>query len=524
MFWRGSGTTPDYGGEYTEGLIGQPRYLNPLLATANDVDADISRVIYAALYKYDGELNLVPDLIADLQIAPDGKVFTIRIKDNVYWHDGVKMTADDLVYTYQIIQNLEYGSPLHLTWNRVTVEKIDDLTLRLTTREASTSFLNNLTVGILPKHIWANIKPEAFGLSSYNLEPVGSGPYQVTGIKRFGSGEIRELRLKRFDRYHAGKPYLAELTFKFYDATDSLITAYQGREIMGLGYVPFDQSLFLEPKKNLKQLRFFLPQYQAVFINRLKNPAPLGDVRVRLALAKAVDKKRIITEVYGNQAEEAYGPILPGALGYHEQIPGADMNIYEPQKSEALLDQAGWVRQSQPAGVRRDKQGRALALSLATNNFSPNVRVAEALKEMWESLGVQINLNIEVASDLEEKFIRPRNFELLLFSENVGGDPDPYPYWHSSQLRDPGANLTNFSNKEADKLLIEARGIVSPETRAEKYKKFQEVFVGDAPAIFIDRSLYVYNISKDVKGLDLKNIVTPPDRFADINKWYIETK
>lgn len=516
---------PKAGGTYIEGLVGVPQYINPLLAPANDVDTDLSRVVYAGLLKFDPQVNLVPDMAESLpEISANGREYTLKLKDNLFWHDGLKVTADDVVFTYRAVQNPELGSPLRLSWNKVEVEKLDDRSVKLTTRESSAAFLANLTIGILPKHVWETVPAQSFALSQFNLNPIGTGPYQITELKRGRKGEIKEIVMKPNRQYYAEGPYLKELRFKFYETAEGLIDGYHAKEVMGLGYVPFDRRLFIEASPKIQQYKLPLSQYQAVFINRAKNPAPLEDVRVRLALAKSIDKKKIIAEVFGGQASEAYGPILPGHLGYHEQIPGADMNIYDVARATTLLDEAGWIPDSNESGKRKDKQGRIITLSLVTNNFTPNVRVAEELKKMWEEIGIQIVLNIETIADLEEKYIRPRNFELLILSENVGADPDPFPFWHSSQLRDPGLNLSTFSNKTADKLLIEARANIAAPDRAAKYRQFQEIFVGDAPAIFIDRSVFVYNISKKIKGLNFNTLITPSDRFADINRWYIKTK
>lgn len=521
---RGRVTVAARGGEYTEGLVGNAAHINPLLAPLNDVDLDLSRVVYAGLYQFDPNLNLIPDLAEALPAVGDGgKEYTVKLRSGLLWHDGHQITADDIVYTLQTIQNQDYQSPLRLSWNRVGVEKIDDLTVKITTREASSTFMANLTVGLLPRHIWESVGPDSFALSKFNLEPTGSGPFQVTELQRGRDGQIRSIKLKSFARYHQGEPYLKSLTFRFYPTVDAIISAYQTREVMGLGYIPYDRSLSLQPRSSLQQFLLPLPQYQAVFINRTKNPAPLEDVRVRMALARSVDKTAIAAEVFAGQASEAYGPILPGHLGYHEQIPGAEMNIYDVERAKTLLDEAGWAMDPS-TGFRKDKLGRTITLSLATNNFSPNVRVAEQLKKTWESIGIQIILNIETIADLESKFIRPRQYELLLFSENVGADPDPFPFWHSSQLRDPGLNLSTFSNKQADKLLVEARGGISAEERAVRYRQFQEIFVGDVPAIFLSRSVFVYSLSARIKGLELGTVVTPADRFADIAKWHIATK
>lgn len=512
------------GGDYIEGLVGQPQYINPLLAPANDVDLDLSRIVYAGLLKFDKELNLTPDLAENMpELSADGKEYTFTLKKNLFWHDGHELKSDDVVFTFQKIQDTEAKSPLRTSWSRVQIQKIDDHQLKITTRESSATFIANFTTGILPKHIWENISSGSFTLSKYNLEPIGAGPYEIASVKRTSDGQIKSMEFRAFKNYYTEGPYISKLIFKFYETQDQLIEAYHGKDIQGLGYVPFDQNLFIEPKNKLKQIVLPLPQYQAVFINRPKNPVALDDVRVRTALGKAINKQQIISEVYGGKAAEAYGPILPGHLGFHEQISGADMNIYDPGKARELLDASGWALPSDNK-FRKDKQGRTISLSLATNNFSPNVRVADLLKKMWEDIGVEVVLHIETITDLEEKFIRPRNFELLLFSENVGADPDPFPFWHSSQLRDPGLNLSNFSNKDTDKLLADARTNIPSTDRATKYKRFQELFVGDVPALFLNRNVFVYNVSTDIKGVDLSNITIPADRFADIDKWYIETK
>lgn len=517
-------SVPKIGGTYTEGLVGVPLHINPLLAPVNDVDMDLTRVVYSGLLKFDHDLNILPDLAETLpEISSDGKSYTLRLKSNLTWQDGAELTADDVVFTFKAVQNQELRSPLRLSWNKVDVEKLDTTTVKITTRESSASFIANLTLGILPKHLWEAVPVESFALSRLNLEPVGSGPYQVTEIRRGRNGEVREMKFLAFSRYHGEGPYIKNLNFKFYPTASELIDAYQGRDIMGLGYIPFDQSLFIQPKNQLRQQLLPLPQYQAVFINRVKNPAALEDPKVRLALAKSVDKTRLMTEVYGNQVSEAFGPILPGHLGYHEQIPGADMNIYDVERSRALLEESEWILDP-GLGFRKDKQDRIITVSLVTNNFAPNVRVAQLLKEMWENIGIQVILNIETIADLEDKFIRPRNYELLLFSENVGPDPDPYSFWHSSQLRDPGLNLSTFANKNADKLLIDARANIAPQARATKYREFQEIFVGDVPAIFLNRSVFVYNLPTDVQGVNLNTVITASERFANINEWFVETR
>jgi len=313
---QNSQRVPRYGGTYTEGLVGAPQHINPLLATVNEADTDLARVVYSGLLKFDENLNLVPDLAENLpEINPNGREYTVKLKSDLKWHDGTGINADDVIFTYQAVQNPELGSPLRRSWMRVEVAKIDDLTVKITTRESSAAFIANLTLGLLPRHVWENVPASSFALSKFNLEPIGSGPYAVTEIQRNRDGAVRSVTLAGVKDFYGDGPYIENLVFKFYETTDELINAYHSRQVSGLGYVPFDQNLFIQPKENLQQIYLPLAQYQAIFINRTKNPAPLEDARVRLALAKSVDKQKIIDEVYVGQGSETYGPILPGYLG-----------------------------------------------------------------------------------------------------------------------------------------------------------------------------------------------------------------
>jgi peptide/nickel transport system substrate-binding protein len=202
-FYNGTGTLPDFGGEHVEGLVGQPRFINPVLAASSSVDSDLSRLMYAQLIKFDKDLNLEPALAESLpQVSADQKTYTLKLKDNLKWQDGKPINADDVIYTIETIQNPGYESPLSTNWNRVRIEKIDDLTVKFTLHTASATFLTNFAIGILPKHIWDGMSPNNFRLSDLNLRPVGSGPYTVREIKKTADGTIKSLTLKRQTVHH----------------------------------------------------------------------------------------------------------------------------------------------------------------------------------------------------------------------------------------------------------------------------------------------------------------------------------
>jgi peptide/nickel transport system substrate-binding protein len=516
---QGQGTEPDYGGEIVEGLVGQPQFINPVLAPASSVDSDISKVIYAQLLKFDDDLNLVPDMAQALpQVSEDQKVYTLKLKPGLKWHDGRGITADDVVFTVETIQNADFESPLRANWGRVRVEKQDDSTVIFTLREISASFLTNFAVQIMPKHIWEGLSPSSFRLSDYNLRPIGSGPYVFREVKKTSDGTIRSLSLRSNEDYSEGRPYIDRLTFKFYNDYDGLINAFQGKEVNSLGYLPFDRKS-LENAGKFDQHKFSLPQYQAVFFNLPKSPV-LADKAVRQALWLATDRQAIVDEVYLGVGKPAYGPILEGNLGYNAEV---EQKTHTSLVEAAdLLDKAGWV--IDPTTNIRKKGARTLEFSLATNNFVINVKTAQILQSAWQQVGAAVNLVIVSPQELQQDYIRSRNFDALLFFENTGADPDPYPFWHSSQARDPGLNLAGFSNADADRLLTAARQTTDVATRAQNYIQFQNIILDQLPAVFLNNVVYVYNTPRDLHGLDMDTIIQPSERFLNINKWYLETK
>jgi peptide/nickel transport system substrate-binding protein len=526
------GTIPDYGGEHVEGLVGQPRFINPVLAGSSSVDSDLSRLMYEPLIKFDKDLNLVPGLAENLpEVSADQKTYTLKLKQNLKWQDGKPITADDVIYTIETIQNSDYESPLATNWNRVRMEKIDDLTVKFTLHTASATFLTNFTLGILPKHIWDGMSPNNFRLSDMNLRPVGSGAYSVREIKKTPDGTIKSLTLKSSDSYLEGSPFITYLTFKFYPDEQSLVSAYQSRDIQSIGFVPFDNKISLQTSDKYNQYQINLPQYQAVFFNLARSSA-VTEKAVRQALWLSTDRTNIINDVYQGLAKPAYGPILDGNLGYNPAE--ASATHYSLEEAGALLDKAGWIMDPQTntryktittgSGTTKTDTRKNLEFNLATNVSPLNVKTAEVLEQQWSKLGITVHLVIVSPSDLEDNYIRSRNFDALLFSENTGADPDPFPFWHSSQSHDPGLNLSGFSNQTVDKLLTDARQTNDTSVRAKNYMQFQDIITQEIPAIFLDSAVYVYTLPKKEKGFDLDTIIYPSERFLDANHWYIDTK
>ncbi|MFA5187736.1 MAG: ABC transporter substrate-binding protein [Patescibacteria group bacterium] len=510
-------TVPKDGGEFTEGLIGSPLYLNPILAQSNtDADLDLTRLIFSGLLKYNENLELVPDLAEKYEISSDQKIYTFYLKKNVKWHDGENLTASDVVFTFNSILNPDFKSPLYRSFAGSNAEKIDDYTVKFTLQEPYAAFLNLLTVGIIPQHLWYDIPPINAKLAVLNQKPIGSGPYKFKSLVKEKTGMIKIYTLEKNKDYYGKVPYINKILLKFYPDYENAITALTNKEIDNLSYLPKEYYNKFSNKRDINLLDLKLSQYTAVFFNK-KNNTLLEDKKIKEALSYAIDKNKIIDDVLQGQGQVLDGPILPGFLGYNADITKYG---YNPQKAIELLVSDGWTL----AGEIFKKKDQELKITLTTIEQTDNIKIANLLKEFWTSIGVNVEIQTIPRDKIEDDIIKPRNYQALLYGEIVGSDPDLFPFWHSSQKDTAGVNLANYANRQADVLLEEARLNSDPKVRAQKYQEFQNILIGDLPAVFLFQPTYIYPLTKKIKGVGAQNISVPADRFINIENWYLKTK
>lgn len=517
LIWRNTEAVARAGGIYTEATVGTPQYINPLLATANDTDLDLIRLIYSGLLKYNERLELEPDLAASYQISSDQKIYTFQLKSDLKWHDGQALTAADIIYTINTIQNPRIASPLEPSFRGVKAKQLDDDTIQFILEKPFAPFLHNLTVGIIPEHLWQNIPPQNFKLAELNLKPIGSGSWQFDSLKKDKEGNLITYSLKNFPHYYGPKPYIKNFTFKFYPDFSTARQALLDKNVDGISFLSKDKKTSLAEKKFIIIHNLQLPQYTAIFINQNKNEI-LQEIKVRQALAMAISKQKMVLEVFQGEAEAIAGPILPGLVGYDPNFKNAEYNLETANK---LLEETGW--QINPETKLRQKEDKTLSLTLTTVDFEDNIKIAEIIRQAWRQIGIEINVNIVPATSIQGQIIKPRNYELLLFGEILGPDPDLYPFWHSSQIKDPGLNLTGFVNKKADALLEQSRQTSEADTRAKLNQEFQKIIAENIPAIFLFQPTYSYPISDKIKGFNLTRINVAADRLMTNQDWYIKT-
>jgi peptide/nickel transport system substrate-binding protein len=561
------------GGEYSEALIGEPKFINPLFSSTNDVDTDLTSLIYSSLFKYDDNQKLTPELASDYSVTDDGRTYNINLRQDIKWSDGDPLTADDVIYTFESIQNPEVSSPLLATFQDVTVERTGDYSVSFTLKEPFAPFLQSLTVGILPEHIWANIPPFNIRLANTNLQPVGSGPWKFSKLTKDSTGNIQNYTLERNDSYFQTLPYLKTVVFKFYSDISQAASALKSQDVKAVSFVPQDLASKIAGK-NFKLYQFRLPQYTALFFNENTSQF-LKNSESRLALNLALDKNKVVEQALNKNGEVINSPILKGELGYKPDIafPGFDIeqankildknwsriqpeeffkNAYDtllktrqaeiddiksntttPAEEIAVqvkdIDNAtsDVVRKSMSPNqtfYRKNKANEILQLKLTTVDTPEYQLAAETIANMWRAVGVKIDIEIYNSNQVTRNVLKERTYEILLYGEIVGADPDPYPFWHSSQINYPGLNLSMFTNRTVDTLLEDARATTTGKIRTENYIKFQEILAKELPAVFLYTPTYNFIASKEIKGVAFENIFAPADRFTDLTHWYIKTK
>ncbi|MBI5733643.1 MAG: peptide ABC transporter substrate-binding protein [Candidatus Kerfeldbacteria bacterium] len=517
LAWRWHQTTtvimPQVGGEYSEALIGKPQTANPLLATA-DAEFDLSQLTYRGLFKYSKEGKAVPDLAESWQLSADGKTYQITLRPDLKWSDGNPLTSYDVAFTFNSLQNSQLNSPRATEFKEVAVKRIDQRRLNFTLKNPYTPFLGALTIGLIPAHIWEVIPPEKWLSSEAGLKTVGTGPFRFKDLITGQQGIIKTYILEPNPYTHTHKPFLQQITLKFLPDLASALDSLKQGMVQGLGGLDGDSASSLSSQK-FSLYDIPLPQYTAIFFNPEQNEF-LKNESLRRALSYATNRLDLIQELAGNNYRPATGPFVVGELKNKTANLAWPFNLESAQK---IINEAGYSK-NKDNQFFTNKQGQPLAITLTTVDQNQYLAVAEQIQKQWSRAGFKVELNVVPTNELQNSIINNRAYQALLASEIIGLDPDPYPFWHSSQAAAPGLNLALFQNHEADTLLTSARQSRDDKQRQAQYLRFQEILKDDSPAVFLFSKNYIYALSHSLRGVERRLINQPANRFLDIENWY----
>lgn len=508
---------PKAGGTYTEGIIGGFTNASPLYA-ASSVDSSVSKLVFSSLLKYDKNGVLTGDLAESWTIDERDRVYTVKLRPDLTWHDGKPLTSKDVVFTYKLIQNPETRSYLGPSWQKIKVEAVDDRTVVFTLPNSLSSFQYSLTNGIVPEHVLAQVSPGLLRSSNFNsVNPIGSGPFKFSKVEVVDNADNgRQSRIALFanDNYYHGKPKIDTFVIRTYSNESQLVKAFTDKQVnamVGLASLP-DQ---FEGKGDVKEFVTVMLGEVMVFFKTSQDV--LKDPEVRRALVLSSDKSSIFGSIpYPLVSIDA--PLLKSQVGYdpaYAQVTGKN------EEAKQILEAAGW-KINPDTGIR-EKEGRKLTFRLYSQMTSEYSSVSSSLQRQWREIGVDMQVELQTDEDLQST-LALHNYDALLYGISVGFDPDVFAYWHSTQ-GDPRAaprlNFSEYNSKKADLSLEAGRTRSDSRLRPVKYKPFLEAWSKDSPALALYQPRSLYVARKPLYGFDSTVANTTTDRFTDVHDWMI---
>lgn len=511
---------PARGGAYTEALVGNLQRLNPVLDYYNQPDRDVDRLIFSGLIKYDTQGFPTPDLAESWGVSFDGLTYNFQLRENAVWHDGNPVTAEDVVFTIDIMRDPNSVLPedLRSFWNEIQVVALDEKALQIRLVEPFAPIMDYLNFGILPKHLLGGMTYNQIINSEFNLNPIGSGPYLFDSLI-IEDGDIQGVILKANLNYYGKVPFLQEFVFRYYPDHQSAFSAYQEGFVQGMSDIPNDllQNALQVPDMSLYSV--IEPQIVMVLLNLNNTDVEFfQDMDVRRAILMALDRKGMVDRVLSGQGIIADVPVIPSSWAYYAANPRVDQNN---QQAASLLQEAGYVLGQENNGVRA-KNGNELAFTLAHPNDEAHTLIAEVIQTDLAKVGVRVELVGVPYDTLILDYLEPLTYEAALVDLNYARspDPDPYPFWDQAQQVN-GQNYSQWENRVASQYLEEARVSTDLSERAKLYRNFQVIFTDELPALPLYYPVYNFSVAQSIQGVRVGPMFDPSDRFWNVEEWFL---
>jgi peptide/nickel transport system substrate-binding protein len=511
-----AGGDPAYGGTYVEGVAGVPQYLNPVIA-ATDVDEDVARLAFSGLTRTDQTGAIVPDLASSFRTESNGRIWTFDIRDDATWHDGNPVTADDVVYTVKLLQDRGYVGPYSDAFRGVSVDRVALRTVRFTLPDVYGPFAASTTVPLLPSHILGNVAYADLPRQPFNVSPVGTGPFRVADV------DARQIVLLRNDDFYRtrparSRPFLDKVILRFYpDPSEALLALSRG-EIDGVGGLSSQDA---ERARSLKTSALYsLPtdNFVSLFLNVRPEKIVFRDRAVRQAIATAIDRGRVLQLAADGRGTVADEFVPSSSWAYVKDV---TRYSYSTEDATTLLDSADW-KDHDGDGIR-DKGGQKLAFTISTSDEPARTAAATEIQRGLNAVGMSVSVRSMPFGQLVDSVARQRAFDALLVEIAVSGDPDPYTFFHSTEVNDPGHNFSGFSTLPIDRNLEAARRTFAERERRDLYAPVFQAISREVPVVFLYFSDYLYAQSRQAQGLRIAPLTDPRERFWNVEDWYVRT-
>lgn len=500
-------------GRFVEGTVGQIDILNPIFTTSNQAEKDIEALIFQKLIHIDSNANPLPEIAIRWEKTENNLEHVFTLRDDIYFSDGEKLTAEDVEYTF--------NTAIYLSKNRgentigdglqnVAVQKIADNKIKFTLSEPNATFYEAVSVFIVPKHYYGKVNTDQLPYAELNSNPIGSGPYKIVTSR--SSGITLEA-----NSYFTPQPKVKYFEYKVYKDFESLKVAFQNYSLDAVSNISAYKDEFLALGGGYNQYTGKLPfRMRLLFFNNRLDL--LKDNAIRRGISYLIDKGQLLSTT-GIEGTIRKGPYPEFSWAFNTEI-----KYYEFSKelADVELKQAGFTKNEQ-SGYYQTDDGKILSVKLTYLDNERNRKLVTKLIELLGKEGIIIEPDPRNLDVLTREVLATRNFEMLLFEVETTIDPDQYNLWHSLKADYPDLNLAGYNFSRVDVILERARKSYLQKDRTEDYFLFQKYLISDAPVVFLYEPVYDYFVVRGVKGAELDGVLLyPEDRYRDVYEWEFE--
>jgi len=487
----GSSTSKDQGFLHVS-LGAEPSFLNPVLHS-DSASSSVSGLIFNGLMKVDEHLDLVPDLAESYTISPDGKRYTFKLRQNIRFHDGHLLTAEDVIYTFAMVQDPKTNTVRRSGYmiNGVPIEfiQVDDFTIQAILPEPFAPFLSSMGMGILPQHL---LHDQDINTSPFNRNPIGTGPFKFVEWR-----SSQYVKLLKNDDYFDKEAQVDGILMKIIPDANTARLSIQNGDIDIQDSVQAKDVPLLNAKAHLALYDYYSLSYTYMGFN-LSKP-PFTDRRFRLAVSHAINRDAIVRSVLKGYGRPTLLPSTEELWSYPTDLSKIHVFGYNPDKSKALIEEMGYV--FNPESGYYEKDGVPLSFTLLTNKGNKyREKTAQIIQRFMQNVGVKVSIQLMEWSSFIKVTTDPTAFEAIMSGWGLGIDPDGYSIWHSSQ-HGSGFNFIGYNNPRVDRLLEAGRRETVISKRQAIYAQVYQNITYDVPYYFLYQGKAISAVNRRVKGI-----------------------
>lgn len=499
------------GNTFVEGTVGNVTTFNPIFNPQSQLDNDVQELLFERFIEIAPDSSPMPNIAKSWEISADELEYRFEIADSLYWHDGMPVTAKDVVFTISTAVDLAHKYSQDTVGLRFSdIEIVEDKgDVVITLEEANATIFESLSLYILPEHLLSEVPIQKFDSTFYNEFPIGSGPYKF--VRSNDTGIV----LEAFE-LHPNPPLITGFEFRLFSSEKELEVAFRNNELDALSgavdteYVDEYGAKFKIMTAEIERRKKLL------FLNNREGV--LKNVSMRRGLSMLIDKDAVLAHAQ-LKGVPTYSPFMESSWAYVTKDVG--FLTYDPAAATNEFLDAGYLK-DQKSGYYQSEDGKLLTLKLTYLDHEKNQRLVEALKVLYDQEGIVLNLDPQGYNKLTRETLANRDFDILLYEIELTADPDQYDLWHSLKVAYPNLNISGYEFSRVDILLEKGRRSTDQAERLENYSLLHRFLVSDAPVIFLYEPNYSYVVSERVSNVSLDGIQLPSDRFKGVSEWILE--